>query len=61
MFRTALIVAILSTSLAGCDSLSNNGQRTVLYALGGALVATAIGSDPLLGAGLGAGAAILIK
>ena len=58
MFKTALIVAVLSTTLAGC--LSNDGQRAMLGAMGGAVVADATGNDPLLGAGVGAGLGLLI-
>lgn len=59
MFKNALLVAILSTTLAGC--LSNDGQRALLGGMAGAVVADVTGNDPLLGAGIGAGAGLILK
>lgn len=59
MFKTVILVAILSTTLAGC--MANDGQRALIGGIGGAVLADATGNDPLLGAGTGAVAGLLIK
>ena len=59
MFKTVILVAILSTTLAGC--MANDGQRALIGMAAGAVAADATGNDPLLGAGAGAVAGLLIK
>jgi osmotically inducible lipoprotein OsmB len=59
MFKTAFIVALLSTTLAGC--MANDTQRALVGAAAGAVVADATGNDALTGAALGAGAGLIIK
>ena len=59
MFKTALLVAILSTTLAGC--MANDAQRVLIGAAAGAVAADVTGNDPLLGAGAGAVAGLIIK
>ena len=51
MYKTLVIVAFMSTALSGC--LQNDGQRALAGAAGGALVADAVGVDPLTGALIG--------
>lgn len=48
MLRNALFVIAISTGLAGC--MSNDAQRVMVGALGGAVVADATGNDMAGGA-----------
>ena len=59
MFKTALLVAILSTTLAGC--MANDGQRALVGAAAGAVVADATGNDMATGALIGGGLGLVIK
>lgn len=59
MFKTALLVALLSTTLTAC--VANDGQRALIGAAAGAVAADVAGIDPLIGAGGGAVAGLIIK
>jgi osmotically inducible lipoprotein OsmB len=59
MFKTVVLVAVLSTTLAGC--MANDAQRALIGAGVGAVAADATGNDPLLGAAGGAAVGLLIK
>ena len=59
MFKTAILVAILSTTLTAC--VANDGQRALIGAAVGAAAADATGNDMLMGAGAGAVAGLIIK
>lgn len=51
--------ALLLTSLAGCDSMTHQQQRTLsggaIGAVGGAAITAVVGGPVLLGAAIGAG------
>lgn len=58
MYKSLILVAVLSTALSGC-LVQNDGQRALVGAGAGALGASALGYDPITGAALGAGAGAL--
>ena len=58
MFKSLILVAVLSSTLAGCV-INNDGERALVGAGAGALGASALGYDPITGAALGAGAGAL--
>lgn len=59
MFKTVVLVAVLSTALTAC--MANDAQRALIGAGVGAVAADATGNDMLMGAGAGAVAGLLIK
>ena len=59
MFKTAMLVVVLSTTLSAC--MAHDGQRALIGAAAGAVAADVTGNDPLLGAGAGAVAGLIIK
>ena len=59
MFKTAILMSALSLSLAGC--MASDPQRAIIGAATGAVIADSMGQNAAVGAGLGAGAGLLIK
>ena len=59
MFKTIVLVAVLSTTLTAC--MANDAQRALIGAGVGAAVADATGNDMLLGSAFGAGVGLVIK
>lgn len=59
MLKSAVLVVILSTTLTAC--VANDAQRVLIGAAAGAVAADVTGNDPLLGAGGGAIAGLIIK
>ena len=59
MFKTAILMSALSLSLAGC--MASDPQRAIVGAAAGAVIADTMGQNAAVGAGLGAGAGLLIK
>ena len=57
MFKTAILVAVLSTTLAGC--MANDAQRALIGAAGGAVVADVTGNDMATGALIGGGIGLI--
>jgi osmotically inducible lipoprotein OsmB len=59
MFKTVILMAVLSMSLTAC--VANDGQRAIIGAAAGAVAADATGNNAAVGAGLGAVAGLIIK
>lgn len=59
MLKSAVLVVILSSTLTAC--VANDAQRVLIGAAAGAVAADVTGNDPLLGAGGGAIAGLIIK
>lgn len=61
--RTVLALLCVA-ALAGCDNMTNRQQRTLsggaIGAVGGGVIAAAVGGPVLLGAAVGAGAGALV-
>ena len=58
MYKSLILVALLSTALSGCLA-ENDGQRALVGGAAGALGASALGYDPITGAAIGVGAGAL--
>ena len=59
MFKTAILVALLSTTMAGC--MANDAQRVLIGATAGAVVADATGNNMATGAVIGGIGGLVIK
>lgn len=59
MFKTAVLMSVLTASLAGC--MESDPQRAIIGAAAGAVVADTMGQNAAIGAGVGATAGLLIK
>jgi osmotically inducible lipoprotein OsmB len=58
MFKSLIVLALVSTTLSGC-LIQNDGQRALVGGAAGALGASALGYDPVTGAAIGVGAGAL--
>ncbi len=58
MFKSSIVLAVLSVALSGC-LIQNDGQRALVGGAVGAVAADAMGFDPITGAALGVGAGAL--
>ena len=58
MYKSLILVAVLSTALSGC-LVENDGQRALVGGAVGAVGANALGYDPVTGAALGVAAGAL--
>ena len=58
MYKSLILVALLSTALSGC-LVQTDGQRALVGGAIGAVGANALGYDPITGAAIGVGAGAL--
>ena len=58
MYKSLIVLALVSTALSGC-LIQNDGQRALVGGAVGALGAQALGYDPITGAAIGVGAGAL--
>ena len=58
MYKSLIVLALVSTALSGC-LIQNDGLRALVGGAVGALGAQALGYDPITGAAIGVGAGAL--